>query len=223
MFAGRNVSVTHLALGSTRVMGTCAIMGQAIGTAAAMMNDLSVSPRAFYQQENKVHIKELQARLQDQDCFLPARPRRHKNALPLTIKHKSGANLSNGIDRELKGKDNGIWLSKGEVLQMSLRDTFDIKGIRIIHDSDLKNIKRLLCSYPLKKNKALMPAMMIKSYLIEYFSEQCDCWKTLIHNTLNTQRLDAQHSKQTGVRQLRLTVLDSWGSDQVHLFALDIF
>ena len=227
MFAGRNVSVTHLALGSTRVMGTCAIMGQAIGTAAAMMNNLSVSPRTFYQNENqlrnKVHIKELQTRLQDQDCFLPARPRRHKNALPLIIKHESGANLSNGIDRELKGEDNGIWLSKREVLQITLNNTSNIHGIRIIHDSDFKNIKRLPCSYPLKKNKAVMPTMMIKSYLIEYFSERCDCWKTLVHNTLNIQRLDVQHSKQTGVKRLRLTVLDSWGGDQVHLFALDVY
>jgi len=198
-------------------------MGQAIGTAAAMMNDLSVSPRAFYQQENKVNIKELQARLQDQDCFLPASPRRYKDALPLIIEHNLGANLSNGIDRELKGEDNGIWLSIGEVLQITLRDTSDIKGIRMIHDSDFKNIKRLPCSYPLKKNKAVMPTMMIKSYLIEYFLEQCDCWKTLVHNTLNIQRLDVQHTKQTGVRQLRLTVLNSWGGDQVHLFALDVF
>jgi hypothetical protein len=59
-----------------------------------------------------------------------------------------------------------------------------------------------------------MPTMMIKSYLIEYFSEQCDCWKTLVHNTLNLQRLDVQYSHQTGIRQLRLTVLDSWGGDQ---------
>jgi len=188
-----------------------------------MINNLSVSPRAFYQQENQVNIKELQARLQDQDCFLPAKARRHKDALPLIIKHKFGANLSNGIDRELKGEDNGIWLSKGEVLQITLRNASDINGIRIIHDSDFKNIKRLPCSYPLKKNKAAMPTMMTKCYLIEYFSEQCDSWKTLVHNTLNIRRLDVQHSQQIGVKRLRLTILDSWGGDQVHLFALDIF
>lgn len=34
-FAGRNISATHVAFASTRVMGTCAVMGQAIGTAAA--------------------------------------------------------------------------------------------------------------------------------------------------------------------------------------------
>ncbi len=34
-FAGRNMSATHVAMGATRVMGTCASMGQAVGVAAA--------------------------------------------------------------------------------------------------------------------------------------------------------------------------------------------
>ena len=34
-FAGRDISATHVAFASTRVMATCAVMGQAIGTAAA--------------------------------------------------------------------------------------------------------------------------------------------------------------------------------------------
>ncbi|MGB9641606.1 MAG: FAD-dependent oxidoreductase [Candidatus Ratteibacteria bacterium] len=34
MFAGRNASCTHIAMSSTRVMGTCSSMGQAAGTAA---------------------------------------------------------------------------------------------------------------------------------------------------------------------------------------------
>ena len=36
LFAGRNISATHAAMSSTRVMGTCAILGQAMGTAAAL-------------------------------------------------------------------------------------------------------------------------------------------------------------------------------------------
>lgn len=36
-FAGRNISATHVAFASTRVMGTTAVMGQAIGTAAARL------------------------------------------------------------------------------------------------------------------------------------------------------------------------------------------
>ena len=35
-FAGRNISATHVAFASTRVMATCSVMGQAEGTAAAV-------------------------------------------------------------------------------------------------------------------------------------------------------------------------------------------
>lgn len=35
MFAGRNISATHVAFASTRVMATCAVVGQGVGTAAA--------------------------------------------------------------------------------------------------------------------------------------------------------------------------------------------
>ena len=36
LFAGRNISATHMAVDSTRVMGTTALLGQAAGTAAAV-------------------------------------------------------------------------------------------------------------------------------------------------------------------------------------------
>ncbi len=36
MFAGRNISATHIAFASTRVMATCSVVGQGVGTAAAV-------------------------------------------------------------------------------------------------------------------------------------------------------------------------------------------
>ncbi len=46
-FAGRNISVTHAALSSTRVMATCAILGQAVGTAAALAAQEGLLPRGL--------------------------------------------------------------------------------------------------------------------------------------------------------------------------------
>ncbi len=67
MFAGRNISVTHLALGATRVENTIATLGQAVGTAAAMCVNKNELPRGIYQR----HIKELQQRLIKDDQFIP--------------------------------------------------------------------------------------------------------------------------------------------------------
>ncbi|MCR2805426.1 FAD-dependent oxidoreductase [Paenibacillus soyae] len=67
MMAGRNVSVTHAALGTVRVMATTALMGQAVGTAAAVARDkgLSLSEVAEHACE------EVQQRLLRAGCFLP--------------------------------------------------------------------------------------------------------------------------------------------------------
>jgi hypothetical protein len=70
LFAGRNVSVTHVALSSTRVMATCATMGMAAGTAAALCVQKDVSPRKL--REN--HIDELQEQLLRDDAYIPNRP-----------------------------------------------------------------------------------------------------------------------------------------------------
>ncbi|MFD3482205.1 FAD-dependent oxidoreductase [Streptomyces sp. NPDC058665] len=47
LFAGRDISASHVAFGSTRVMATCATLGQAAGTAAALCAELGVAPRAL--------------------------------------------------------------------------------------------------------------------------------------------------------------------------------
>lgn len=61
LFAGRNISVTHAALSSTRVMATCALLGQAAGTAAAIATKHRCDPR-------DVDVNELQSTLMDDDC-----------------------------------------------------------------------------------------------------------------------------------------------------------
>ena len=46
--AGRNISVTHIALGSTRVMRTCGLIGEVVGMAAAVCARRQAMPRDVY-------------------------------------------------------------------------------------------------------------------------------------------------------------------------------
>jgi hypothetical protein len=55
MMAGRNISVTHAALGSTRVMNTGGQMGVAVGAAAYLCKKHATTPRGVYQK----HLAEL--------------------------------------------------------------------------------------------------------------------------------------------------------------------
>lgn len=61
LMAGRNMSCSHVAFTSTRVMGTCAVAGQAIGAAAALCLCEKCAPRDIYQ--NKKLLGELQQTL----------------------------------------------------------------------------------------------------------------------------------------------------------------
>ena len=55
MMAGRNISATHVAMGSTRVMNTGGQMGVAVGAAAWLCKKHKTTPRGVY----KEHLQEL--------------------------------------------------------------------------------------------------------------------------------------------------------------------
>src|SRR5690606_11196922 len=66
LFAGRNISASHIAFGTTRVMATCAVMGEAAGTGAALCAKRGVTPRILYER----HMSELQRQLLRQDASI---------------------------------------------------------------------------------------------------------------------------------------------------------
>jgi hypothetical protein len=66
--AGRIISATHVAFGSTRVMATCAIGGQAVGTAAALCTERGCRPSDMGQAGA---IEDLQVQLDRDGQFLP--------------------------------------------------------------------------------------------------------------------------------------------------------
>ena len=66
--AGRNISVSHVALSSTRVMATCATMGQAIGTAMAYCIASNIDFATLI--GDKSHLQRYQQQLLRQDQAL---------------------------------------------------------------------------------------------------------------------------------------------------------
>ena len=57
MMAGRNISVTHIALGTVRVQRTTGMMGEVLGMAATLCKQHATTPRGVYEQ----HLEELKA------------------------------------------------------------------------------------------------------------------------------------------------------------------
>ena len=46
--AGRDISVTHIGLGTVRVMRTCGMMGEVVGMAASICHNHNALPRDVY-------------------------------------------------------------------------------------------------------------------------------------------------------------------------------
>lgn len=59
--AGRNISCTHVALGTVRVMRTTGMMGEVVGMAAGLCHQYGIMPRDVYRH----HLPELKVLMQD--------------------------------------------------------------------------------------------------------------------------------------------------------------
>lgn len=92
LMAGRHVSVTHLALGTVRVQGTLAALGQAAGTAAGMAKQYSTTPRGIYER----YLPQLQQTLLKDDQYIPDL----KNEDPLDLARTARVTASSVGDYE---------------------------------------------------------------------------------------------------------------------------
>lgn len=125
--AGRNISVTHIALGTTRVQNTIATIGQAAGTAAAMCLILNKSPRDIY----KDHIRDLQQTLIRNDQFIPG----FKNADPddpcLTATATASSVKTNELFQTMQGTDSELMALDipRMVIACAIRTNGDVDGI----------------------------------------------------------------------------------------------
>lgn len=102
-FAGRNISMTHMAMSSIRVMATCALLGEAVGKAAAVATERGLTPNGVYQSA----IQEVQARLLNGDCFLPSHTRAVSEICRNAVLTGGDECLRNGQDRGHRIYGNG--------------------------------------------------------------------------------------------------------------------
>ncbi len=138
-FAGRNISMTHVAMSSIRVMATCGLLGEAVGRAAALCAKYNATPHGVY--KDKKILSELQARLMAGDCFLPSH-RREISALCRSASLSADAPmLRNGEDRGHKNygtdEQSARYEAKsGERVTYTFKKS-ELRNVHIVFDSDL--------------------------------------------------------------------------------------
>ena len=216
MFAGRDISATHMGLSATRVMATCALLGQAAGTGAAVAIEKGIDPA----QVHKEHIAQVQAMLEDDDVMLPYRWRKISE---LTAKAKVSEDieiLRNGIDRNWQGQDNGVWVAPNEnTITYTWKKPVTVSAARMIFDSELKVRSKRMRKLEATTERVEIPKVMAKGFKIEALVGKE--WKTLYSDDDNYLRLRKVTFEPVETKQLRLVVTETWGAEKAHIFAFD--
>lgn len=224
MFAGRNISQTHMALASSRIMATCALMGQAVGTAANLCNSKKVLPRELGQK----HIKTLQEQLMRDDAYIP----KHKANDPKDLAKKASeifaSNtltgyaklLINGISRD-EGRKANHWQSDSlpAKVQMEWDDPIPLSSIEIKCDT---NVKRNIMMRKDSKNDELyqnsVPEEMIKALTLE--ARIKGQWQEIAQITENRTRLIRLNFPLINTTAVRVRLTETYGKKTAKLFEI---
>lgn len=214
MFAGRCASASHAALSSTRVMGTAASMGQALGTAAAFAIKHKLSPREV----GNSHIRQIQQSLLYQDAYLPWIPMEFNDLTRRAVLRASTGDpepLRDGINRPV-GDNLHAWVGQvGDSVEYTWKDLRHVSATMLIVDSALhKNVQMSHLQNDSQLNH--VPEEMIKDIRVEIRSGGAwQAWRSIRGNYHRQVRIDIS-AEVDGVK----VIFDStWGADKVQVYA----
>ena len=225
MFAGRNISATHMGMSATRVMATCGTMGQAVGTAAAIAVKNDTTPRGVYEK----HIRELQTNLMNDDCYLPWHAK-EINELTKSAKVESNGeytdNLFNGHERNFGETENGWIGNKGDYVSFTLDAPKKVDHVRFVFDSFLN--RKPVGNYHhnsdanvrLNREPIVPPYTLVKEFDITV--KLADGTEEVIKVPNNYQRL-VKVPVGKEVTEVKVNFNETWGAEKAHVFAVELF
>ena len=232
LFAGRDISCTHVALSATRVMATCALCGQAVGTAAAIAARERVDPRDV---SKSPLLAELQRTLLEDDCMLPGLRRDVRGpcaAAKLASTAGDGVErLRDGMDRDWDDGEHGWRAPLGSAAEYRFAEEIELHEARLVFDSHLDRREKGrppgcgdLCSQgrfhrALADRPRAVPATLVRAFRIDRLDAD-GAWKPEAEVTDNHQRL-VRVPLNCRARGLRLVPLSTWGAPDAHVFAFD--
>ncbi|MGG1517879.1 FAD-dependent oxidoreductase [Paenibacillus oryzisoli] len=243
MFAGRNISATHIAFSSTRVMATCGVMGQGAGTFAAMAVQEGVPLEQAW--HNQALIGRTQQMLIRQDAFLPGIQGGVNIASQARVSASSeqpegpAANVIDGHTRAMHG-EKGVrpdrvvpgthrWMSQSgdpePWIELAWEMPVALNEITVVFDTGMH--RRLTLTHEdevLKKFVWGPQPETVKAFrVIAYSADSTDDsgdGQEVMHVQDNYQRQVTQAVALEQVRRLRLEVLETNGLDHARIFEI---
>lgn len=224
-FAGRNISVTHFALSSVRVMATCALLGEAVGKAAFLAVTKNCVPHDVYLD----HLDALQTLLLDADCFLPSKRRTASETCMTAQLTGAEDSIRNGIDREhpIYGDIPVTQCVPGAAITYTFPAS-TVESVHIVFDSDLNRktlpgswVEQIRCmrsNQRLDHPQSALPTTLCKEFMLTGFLEGKE--QFTLHITDNRKR--SYHIKTGKVfDKLVLTPVASWGNETIPVISFD--
>ena len=211
MMAGRNISVTHMALGSTRTQLTTATMGQAVGTAAALCSKFHLTPREL----RKTKIHELQQVLLKNDQTLLHTKNEDTNDLARSAVIAADSftedgkpeNVIRGFSRQMKNEPYA-WISE-HVLPQSI--TFSWENMKEVHQVRV-TAEMPLADHRLGYKPAPSPDKMITDLSVSVLHD--GVWKDIAHVEDNIFRQIIIDLEPLETTQLKVTILKAYHYDR---------
>lgn len=231
MMAGRIIGASKMAMSSTRLMGTCSVGGQAVGTAAALAVKYKCSPHEV----GRKHIKELQQNLLKDDCYIPGFKNEDPNDLARNAKISASSwiegsepeNVINGISRNV-GKKSNQWCSAGmsslgEWIEVDLGTERSINQIRLTFDPDLSQEHCISLSKAfIDKIPVGVPKELVKEYEIIFYLDKKEVFRKAVKG--NYQRLNIINLEtRVHADRIRISVTETNGLQEVRIFEIRIY
>lgn len=229
MMAGRDISASKMAMGSTRVMGTCAVGGQAVGTAAALCIKYDCDPRGAQE-----HMRELQQMLLKDDAYIPGiwnedpkdLARRAKVTATSAREGCPPENVINGISRDEDGHRN-LWISgkgrtEGEMLTLHLADRQPVSEVHLTFDSHFHYpIKITLSRKRQAQQRIGVPPELIRDYTVTLWQGDKKAAKQTV--TENVQRKNIVTFPTTECDRVTVMVHKTNGSNEAHIYEIRVY
>ncbi len=229
---GRAISASHMAMTSTRVIATCGVIGQAIGTAAAIAIKCNLTPREVGEQ----NINMLQRQLTTDDCYLPGiiinnenDLLKRKDCVLTSSKHCENCPpklICNGITRRIKTEENA-WVApltdSGAWLCAKVSTLTEITRVDLKFDPDLSiSLQPTLTPKRLALQPETLPAPLVKSFTVQAFCGDECVWEHKNNN--NIQRLhQIVLDKPVFCDSVKLTVHETYGDKNARVFEMIVY
>ncbi|MCC6362100.1 MAG: FAD-dependent oxidoreductase [Bryobacterales bacterium] len=229
MMAGRNISATHVAFTSTRVMGTCAVAGQAAGTAAAYCVERGITPRELAG-DGKMMAALQQSLLGDDQTIHGLRNEDPKDLARLAKVSASGEHgeakaelILNGWVRDIPKKEVHHWEGPmgpdGAWIELSWEKPRRIRQVRITFDSGFQRELTLTASDTINRGivRAAQPET-VKDYAVQASGPSHPDPVTVAGIKGNHQRLRRHDFEPVEASRLRIRITATNGDDYARIF-----